>query len=270
MADEPENRQEAWEDNGASTIVVHAALRIAATLEAMTEETECFQQKFVLYGEIDSAKIRTRDGQELAKYYVIYRDMFALEIELSCHCRTAILMAAIAIESEVNRFLFFNVGEETTESIERLSVEDKLILAHKILGLTAFKGTKPYQAVVEIMKWRNKFAHGKIPDMPGRNLHAIHVESAGRYKSPGSELADAIKLLGHYLVIRRHIDSMEKGRPGPEGNGDVEAVEAVLRDLKKFNFTAGHGVVEGPIPRSQRPVRPPPVPRGMKSASTSS
>ena len=197
-------------------------------------------------GDIDDDKVAARDPDELEKWLDFYQDTILLEHELSCDCRTAILMAAIDIESEVNRFLFFNIGEETTNTIERLTVEAKLQVAHGVLNLPAFKGTKPHQAVVEIAKWRDKFAHGKIPDMPGRDLRSIHLQG-GRLKSSRAELAEMVRLVEFYLVLREYIASIDKTPLGQTLSGDIREIRSTLATIKRFRSFEPHGAVEMPL-----------------------
>jgi hypothetical protein len=242
---------EYWEDNAALGIVVSALRRVYSTLKSMVEETAQIQKTIDKHGEIDYLKISNEDSKEYERYIDTYAHFIFLGFDVESDCRTAILMAAIDIESEVNRFLFFNIGEQTTNSVERLNVEAKLQVAHRVLGLSDFKGTRPHQAVIEIFKWRDRFAHGKIPGVPGRDLRSIHVTPRG-YKQTGEELSDTVKLMEFHILLREHLSSIDKSRWGGILNNDIRDIRDLLPTLKKFKFTGLHAVVERGQARTKR------------------
>jgi len=239
-----------WEDNGALAVVVSALRRVLMTLKLMVVETPRMQALKDKYGETLDRKLVAKEEGAVEIFLQIYQDMIDLEHELACDCRTAILMTAIDIESEVNRFLFFNIGERLTGTIERLNVEQKLEVAHRILDAGDFRGTRPHQAVVEVFKWRDRFAHGKIPGVPGRDLRSIHLESGGAFKPAESELTDTVKLIDFSLVLRDHIRSIDTSDTAGM-LADIEEVRSILAKLRNFRFTEDHGVREIPAKPSR-------------------
>lgn len=87
--------------------------------------------------------------------------LWTLEADLRCCIRSAILMAIIELESTVNMFCYFNLGETVTDAIENISLGAKIEIAHRALALPDFKGTHQHRATRTLLNWRNAFAHGK-------------------------------------------------------------------------------------------------------------
>ena len=165
--------------------------------------------------------------------------LWNLEADLSCHTRTAILMAIIELESTVNRFCYFNLGETITEAIENLSLAAKIEVAHGAFALPEFKGTHQHHAVRTLLNWRNAFAHGKCTDMPVRSIRDNHLKEPAKYPNPGAEVLEMLTLLHGYLIVSQHLHKISK-HPYTSGYPvELNEVEDRLERLQTFQFDEG-------------------------------
>jgi hypothetical protein len=82
------------------------------------------------------------------------------------HARHSILSVVFAAEALINKVLFRFSGlpEPVLENVERMSLEDKWVLAPAICGASgrAFdKSREPFQSFQELIRWRNELVHPK-------------------------------------------------------------------------------------------------------------
>jgi hypothetical protein len=162
-----------------------------------------------------------------------------LEHKLKCSARTANIMAAIDLEASVNMFCFFNLGEITTDAIENLPLPGKLTVIHRVLGLSDFKGTKPYEAVRSLVNWRNAFAHGKCTDMPIRSIKVNHLTKPKELAESRDIVRETLELLHRYVVVCTHLRKISKH---PYTSGylvQLDEIEQLLGKIQTFRFIDG-------------------------------
>src|SRR5260370_31889484 len=227
-----------WRDNGAASIIIKSLDEIKELLTKMIEEwrvvkkkLQAFYAEFPFFDEYTSPYEQDALAQEV--FYEIIGDFRLLEHDLACCTRTAILMAAIDLETCVNRFCYFNLDESTTNEIERLNPTEKLTIIHKVLGLGDFKGTSQYEAVKALVNWRNAFAHGKCTDMPTRSLKDNHLSEPQKRPKPGDRLHEVIKCLKYYDVVYSHLnETSEHSYTSGHYHSDLRFIESGLEDLR--------------------------------------
>ncbi|HZK52793.1 MAG TPA: hypothetical protein VFC84_01125, partial [Desulfosporosinus sp.] len=133
-----------------------------------------------------------------------------LESKLSSLIDTAILMCCIALESRVNMFCYFNIGEETTDAIETLNLVKKVEVAHRVLRKRPFKGTKPYEAINNLVEFRNLYAHGKCTDRPKDKIRKNHLTHPDSFPEPRDKLVNLIKYIEEYLYVNNHLSCISE------------------------------------------------------------
>lgn len=226
-----------WRSNGAIFLVLHALRAVEDTLGRMLE------QEVVVATELKPFFRRypdpTESDEEMEAFAEILSPLWELESELGIHTRTANLAAAIDLESTVNRFCYFNLGEVMTDTIERLSVQGKIEVAHNSLGLPEFKGSPGQNAVLSLFRWRDKFAHGKCTDMPARSIRENHLTSPDTYPEPGDDVQELLELMRHYLVASEHIRSISRHSYTSSRSLELSEVEDELTLIKAFRFRDG-------------------------------
>jgi hypothetical protein len=226
-----------WRSNGTIFIVIKSLAEAEQVLNKMLREQRIVDSKLaVFYAKYPSETDEAESEEAMEEFADICERLWNLEADLSCYTRTAILMAIIELESAVNMFCFFNLGETVTEAIENLSLGAKLEVAHRALTLSDFKGTHQHRAVRTLLNWRNAFAHGKCTDMPIGSIRENHLKKPEKYPYPGSEFQEMLSLLRDYLVVSQHLHKTSK-HPYTSGYPvELNEVEDWLDKLRTFQF----------------------------------
>ena len=114
---------------------------------------------------------------------------------------SSILMACITLESNINCFCYYNLGEECTEAIEKLSMVEKMTVCHNFLKNKEdekFKSTQCYEAILKLTQWRNKYAHGKFVDSGSNDIKKNNLKDPGEIQSTYNHLQDFFKYIEYY------------------------------------------------------------------------
>lgn len=114
---------------------------------------------------------------------------------------SAILMAAIHLESAVNVFLHHNFGDKVSDTIESLQYGRKFALAYALRG--ADIPTKVNVGVRELVKWRNDFVHGKPTERPGNLQQRLPPRDIAAMPLPREVAMEMIHLLRGFLDAAR-------------------------------------------------------------------
>jgi hypothetical protein len=151
-------------------------------------------------------------------------------------CQLVMLMCAIYIEDQVNKFLVFNIDESIVDSIERMNPLQKLEIASAILEQPKFKGTHIYQKLKSIVEWRNQFAHGKLDDMPKQqSLRKTHLEhTPEKYPSLKSEIEKLIATIDNTNAVYSYLQQISKHEYTSWGSSDLDMLVENNEMIKKF------------------------------------
>jgi len=229
-----------WRSNGAIFIVLKSLAEAERILNKMLREQRIVVSKLAGFYAKYPPEVDVSDSEEaMEEFGDICERLWELEADLSCCTRTAILMAIIELESSVNMFCYFNLGETVTEAIENLSLGAKIEVAHRALALPDFKGTHQHRAVRILLNWRNAFAHGKCTDMPIGSIRENHLKQPEKYPDPGNEFQEMLSLLRDYLVVSQHLRKMST-HPYTSGYPvELNEVADWLERLRTFQFDEG-------------------------------
>jgi|SRR5579859_2274329 len=113
------------------------------------------------------------------------------------------LLAAIACEESINRFCYFELPRDVTETLEKLQPTEKLLVAAAFLGQPNMKSSHVYEGLKSLIGWRNHYAHGHNPGRSTDSLrrnHAVFPE-AGEISTLEDDLKELKKAAGHYRQI---------------------------------------------------------------------
>jgi hypothetical protein len=229
-----------WRTNGAIMIVQKSLSEVVRVLASMLREQRIVDKKLGPYfdkypDDPDSYTDEAADDE----FGEICDRLWWIESDLSCQTRTAILMATIDLESTINRFCYYNVGETTAESIERLSLTEKLEVIHAVLHLNSFKGTHQYQAVRKLVNWRNAYAHGKCTDMPHNTIKENHLKQPDKFPGSADEVQELLEHLDAYLLISRYLCKISNNKYTSMYPIEYDEIEDILRDIRTFHFEKG-------------------------------
>jgi hypothetical protein len=229
-----------WRSNGAIFIVLKSLAEAEQVLNKMLREQRIVNSKLdVFYAKYPPETDATDSDEAMEEFGDICERLWELESDFSCCTRTAILMAIIELESTVNKFCYFNLGETVTDNIENLSLAAKIEVAHRVFAFPEFKGTHQHRAVRTLLNWRNAFAHGKCTDMPPGSIRDNHLKEPEKYPNPGDEFHEMLSLLRDYLIISQHLRKISK-HPYTSGYPvELNEVEDWLERLRTFQFDEG-------------------------------
>jgi len=223
-----------WRSNGAVFNVVKNLEDVEYLLEFLFDENE--RISCLLDGHYAKFEDSHSEGA-LEDFSKITNNYMDAELSLRFSVDSAILLSIIDLESMINQFCYFNIGEVATESIESLSVMNKLEIIHKIFNLKQFKGTKPYESLKSLVGWRNRYAHGKNPEMPVKSLRKNHVEQPEEYKtSAGDKVAELIKQVENYIIVLDHLDMINKNEHIILTHRNHCSIEEFINKFKKVKF----------------------------------
>lgn len=85
------------------------------------------------------------------------------------------LLVAISCEELINRFCYFELPREMSETLEKLQPTEKLLIAAAYLGQPGIKSSHVYEGLRNIMAWRNQYAHGHNPGHSTGSLRKNHA-----------------------------------------------------------------------------------------------
>ncbi len=242
MVEQKENTYQGpfWRSNGAIFIVLKSLAETEQVLNKMFREQRIVDSKLnMFYAKYPPGTDESDSEEAMEEFGDICERLWELEADLRCCIRTAILMAIIELESMVNMFCYFNLGETVTDATENLSLGAKIEVAHRVLALPDFKGTHQHRAVRMLLNWRNAFAHGKCTDMPIGSIRENHLKQPGKYPDPGDEVEEMLTLLREYLVVSQHLRKISK-HPYTSGYPlELNELEDWLERLRTFQFDEG-------------------------------
>ncbi|MCK9218214.1 MAG: hypothetical protein M0P77_09920, partial [Firmicutes bacterium] len=145
------------------------------------------------------------------------------------------LMICIELEMRINKFCYYNIGEETTESIESLSLIKKLTVVHSILGKLPFKGTNIYELLREFVGWRNKYVHGKRPEIKHNEIHKNHFKESGDFKNIYDTVKEIIQRGEKFIEISEYLTENSISEYGKIMSCEDDDIKFVL-DYTKKNY----------------------------------
>ena len=150
--------------------------------------------------------------------------------ELSC------LMSAIGAEDDLNHFCAFNLQKDMAESIQRLALPEKLLVASAGLGQSGVRQSGVYDAARRLTKWRNAFAHGHCFDQPAKSLRRNHLIEPDELPWVPNSVDDARNMIDAYLKIHDYLRGISLNPDTAQTNGNVQRVRELLKSLSAYRF----------------------------------
>lgn len=232
-----------WRDNGAADIIQNSLEEMVRTLYDMISEGRIANNKIMAYRAkfkyplfLENASFDEEIHEvETMLWVEIFFKFRSLEHRLACSARTAILMAAINLEACVNKFCYFNLGENTTEAIERSPLLTKLAVISRVFGELEFKEKDFYKAAKALFKWRDAFAHGKCPDMPAKTIKQNHLTLPKKQLNSKGVVEETVEHISGYLRVYGYLSEVSES-PNKEYNTKQWSLEREIEKLQKFKF----------------------------------
>jgi hypothetical protein len=229
-----------WEDSGALDQFIRAIEMVNSLLPALADESNRIEP---LVNDYHDRRDNYGEGYdpEYIEFGKIADDFNDLELAIASYADLCVLMGAISVETLINKFCVYNLHRDIAEPLERLASPEKLIISSALVGHPGVKSRAPYEAVKELTKWRNAFAHGHCVDRPTQSIHKNHLISD---KSSGIRSADAsVKILteavNRYLCIHDYLNEITKNPYVIDVDDDVNTskVKRLLAEIQKYRFS---------------------------------
>jgi len=224
-----------WRSGGAIFHLKHALgelerrmRRLPAVLERAERELLDFDSRYA-----------TRAERELAddeRWEIISRQWGAEHL-IRLNCETLSLMSAIEAEDRVNNFCVFNLHKHIAESIEKLSMPEKLLVACTAVGAPEVKGTAVYEASRKLVTWRNAFAHGHCVDRPTRSLRHNHLVAPIEHWSVPTVFRDAMSQVKACVTVVDYLRSKSRNAFLQGRDMDIEDIRRALKRLARYSFS---------------------------------
>lgn len=190
------------------------------------------------------ARFPTRRSSEsieaINQFDEIVKDLWILEHKIILKTQLVVLMTAIQVEELVNKFSVFNLPRELVETIERLSPAEKLTAGASALGRRKVRATSAYEAVQELMSWRNAFAHGHCVDRPTKSLRHNHLISPDEYPGVPDSIALMLKLTAGYTRLVEYIRKISINPYTRRRDLEWEDALDSFKTVARYKFSGGN------------------------------
>ena len=178
------------------------------------------------------------DCEEFVKLHADY-ERFVLAV--GSYADTAILMAAITMESLINKFCIYNLHRDIIEPLEKLSPSEKLIVASAIMGYPGFRAHSAHEAAKKLTQWRNSFAHGHCVERPSREImknHLTQEETSILDREAPIKIKTLKEMIGRFIRVFEYIGEMSRNPYVTEDEQvNVERIRELLVEIQQYHFT---------------------------------
>jgi hypothetical protein len=233
--------------NSAILITLKSLTEVVRILELMLKEERSVSERLERF--LGRYANPTISEQSMQEFRFICERLWNFETMLSCSVRTALLMATLDIETTILRFCTYNLGEAATEAIKPLSLEAKLEVAHRALGIPEeFRDTPQCHALHELMAWRDTFKWGSVADVPAPSVTENNIVTPGRFPTPGEEVQQLRDYLRYYLVVQQHLLRINEHPYVARNQNELDEIEQRLNRICAFQFRDGRIVDQFDIP----------------------
>jgi hypothetical protein len=231
-----------WRSTSAVFHVVEALAAIIKHLPHLKTVIAKTDKKLDKYYQKYPMEGAEKDDQVLEEFSVICDELWGLEHRIRLQSERAILMSAIAIEDEMNQFCVFNLSKDIAETIEKLSLPEKLIVASSVLGKDGVKGTAVYEKGKKLTSWRNAFAHGHCVDRPVKSLRHNHLISPAEYPGVPSAIQDLVELVTSFIAISRYLNSISVNAYTASGSYEIAETGKILFRISQFLIVGSESI----------------------------
>lgn len=180
----------------------------------------------------------------MEEFAEITEELSELEHRIRLKGEIACLMSAIEAEDDINRFCVFNLHKDISESIEKLSPPDKLLVAAAAVAKSGTKQTSVFEGLRHLFSWRNAFAHGHCVDRPTKSLRHNHLIPPDEYPGVPSVLAEMRELVGAFLRASDFLQKISLNPYTKGKDGGVETVRNALRKITCYRFDGNNWVYD--------------------------
>ena len=156
----------------------------------------------------------------------------------------ASLMSAIGSEEEINRFAVYNLHRDLSESIERLSPPEKLLIVSAAVGKPGLRANSVFEAIRKLSTWRNAFVHGHCVDRPTKTLRINHLVRPNQYSGVLAAISTMRELVGAHLRVSDYLRTISLNPYTGGSSEDVETIRMLLSQLSDYHLEGDNYVYD--------------------------
>jgi len=213
---------------------------LETTLSALSDEIRRINPLHDQYENERATAATTYDPNGIL-FNEIYADYVHLVFSLGSHADLAMLMAAITIESLVNKFCVYNLHHEIAEALEKLTPPEKLVVSSAILGFTGTKSFAPHEASKKLNAWRNSYAHGHCVMTNRRGLLKNHLRNSpvGSLEREAPQITvTMIDMIRSFLRIIDFLGDITQNKYVlADEQEDIKLITELLAQISAYHFT---------------------------------
>lgn len=229
-----------WQDCEAIDQLIRALQEIEPLLDDLSAE---IKKTDSILDEHDR-KSESSGGENIdkEKFNLIMGRYCFLVYSIGSRVDLSILMAAITIETLLNKFCVYNFPKDLVEPLEKLNPPEKLCVASAIINPPGAKSLAAHGAAKEFYKWRNNYAHGHCVGQNAKGLYKNHLRL-----TPVSTLErqapKMIKLLQNmirgFLQIYEYLSEITRNDyVVSEDKEDISEIMELINKISKYKFTS--------------------------------
>jgi len=232
-----------WRGSGAIFHILNALSDLESLLEELIPLNTATTVR--LDAHYDKYPDESSESEKALDEFADIRDsLWQLEQKIRMKSEIACLMSAIQAEENLNQFCVFNIHRNIAESIEKLSPQEKLLVASSVLGHHDVKGTAPFESMQKLVKWRNAFVHGHCADRPTTSLRHNHLISPPEYPGVKSGLNDTIQMVEALLRIEAFLCSISLNPYTASSSVEFREMERSVEKLSKYRIDGNESAYE--------------------------
>ena len=167
----------------------------------------------------------------------ICNPLWELESKIILKSELSIFMASIQAEDDLNQVITFNLHKDIADTIEKLSPPEKLIIISANLTSKTVKGSKPYNAIRALTKWRNSYAHGHCTDRPTKSLRHNHLIAPEEYPSVPKAIENMKHQLQGYLDVSSFLRKISRNKYTRMGSTHNNDIQEYMEEIDRYQFT---------------------------------
>jgi hypothetical protein len=233
-----------WRSGGAGFQIADALAVLTELLErlpnANLRTSEALEPHYARYRTFRASQSDTA----MKQFGDICDELWRLEHRIILKTQLVNLMAAIQAEELINKFCVFNLPRELVETLERLSPPEKLTAGASFLGRRKVRATSAYGGALDLMSWRNAFAHGHCVDRPLKSLRHNHLISPDEYPGVPDSIAEMLKLTAGYTRLADYIRRISLNPYTRRASSDWQEALEKLRIVGRYKFSGSRMVYD--------------------------
>lgn len=181
-------------------------------------------------------KQKTED-EYMEQFSNICDELWENEHRFMLKAEVLFLMISIGIEDHINKFCVYNLQKNIAESIEKLSMSEKLVIATSVISEINIKSYSIYEHIIKISKWRNAFAHGHNTDRPTKSLRHNHLIHPEEYWNIPDLFRVILDFTEYYLQINLYLRSISINKYTKSHSLEDDDICEKLKFIKSFKIT---------------------------------